>query len=140
MPKIAMTDNDIGCCFGTMSELRPHLNKDDFVPTIREMEKGGYRLAYIEAGPNVICVAGYRIAHNLHMGKHLYIDDLVTAESYRSKGYAEKLLSWLKELAIKEGCSYLHLDSGTHRERAHKFYFQQDLTIASFHFSQKLET
>jgi GNAT superfamily N-acetyltransferase len=139
MPKIAMTDNDIGRCLGTMSELRPHLNKDDFVPTIREMEKGGYRLAYIEAGSNVICVAGYRIAHNLHMGKHLYIDDLVTAESYRSKGYGEKLLSWLKELAIKEGCSYLHLDSGTHRERAHKFYFQQDLTIASFHFSQKLE-
>lgn len=123
-----------------MSELRPHLNKDDFVSTIREMEKGGYQLAYIEENSKVIAVAGYRIARNLHMGKHLYVDDLVTAESCRSRGHGETLLSWLKRLAVKEGCSYLHLDSGTHRERAHKFYFQQDLSITSFHFSLKLKS
>jgi len=74
------------------------------------------------------------------MGKHLYIDDLVTAESQRSKGYGETLVRWLRELAIKEGCTYLHLDSGTHRGRAHKFYFEQGFTIASYHFSEELNT
>lgn len=74
------------------------------------------------------------------MGKYLYIDDLVTAESQRSKGYGETLVRWLRELAIKEGCTYLHLDSGTHRGRAHKFYFEQGFTIASYHFNEELNT
>jgi GNAT superfamily N-acetyltransferase len=103
------------------------------------MEKDGYKLAYIREEANIVAVAGYRINTNLFMGKHLYIDDLVTAESQRSKGYGENLLSWLRELAISEGCSYLHLDSGTHRGRAHKFYFEQGFTIASYHFSEQLK-
>lgn len=34
--------------------------------------------------------------------------------------------------------AFLHLDSGTHRGRAHKFYFDQGFTIASYHFSEAL--
>lgn len=139
MPKIANSDSDIMACFDTMAELRPHLAKDNFLATVRAMEKGGYKPAYIQEGAKVVAVAGYRIASNLWMGKHLYVDDLVTAESQRSKGYGEKLLSWLRKLAISEDCSFLHLDSGTHRDRAHKFYFQQGFTISSYHFSEKLK-
>lgn len=72
------------------------------------------------------------------MGKHLYIDDLMSSEKQRSKGYGEKLMAWLRVLAKVENCSYLHLDSGAHRGSAHKFYFKQGLTIASYHFSEKL--
>jgi GNAT superfamily N-acetyltransferase len=138
MPEIAKTDSEIINCFETMAELRPHLMKEGFLATVREMEKGGYQLLYLEEDAVVVAVAGFRIARNLHMGKHLYIDDLVTAESQRSKGYGEALVNWLRELAKKEGCSYLHLDSGTHRGRAHKFYFEQGFTIASYHFSEEL--
>jgi GNAT superfamily N-acetyltransferase len=139
VPKIANSDSEIIDCFDTMAELRPHLIKDNFLATVRAMEKGGYKLAYIQEDTTVVAVAGYRIATNLWMGKHLYVDDLVTAESQRSKGFGEKLLSWLRELAISEDCSFLHLDSGTHRGRAHKFYFQQGFTIGSYHFSEKLK-
>ncbi|PCJ43620.1 MAG: GNAT family N-acetyltransferase [SAR86 cluster bacterium] len=138
MPKVAITDSEINRCFEAMAELRPHLIKDDFVSTVREMEKSDYNLLYIEEDSTVVAVAGYRIALNLFMGKHLYVDDLVTAGDKRSKGYGEKLISWLRDLAKEEGCSYLHLDSGTHRGRAHKFYFEQGFTIASYHFSEKL--
>ena len=138
MPRIAISDTEILNCFDTMAELRPHLKKDYFLSTVREMEKGGYQLLFIEDDSAVVAVAGFRIARNLHMGKHLYIDDLVTAESQRSKGYGETLVQWLRELAIKEGCTYLNLDSGTHRGRAHKFYFEQGFTIASYHFSEEL--
>ena len=140
MPRIAISDTEILNCFDTVAELRPHLKKDQFLATVREMEKGGYQLLYIEDDSAVVAVAGFRIARNLHMGKHLYVDDLVTAESQRSKGYGETLVRWLRELAIKEGCTYLHLDSGTHRGRAHKFYFEQGFTIASYHFSEELNT
>lgn len=138
MPKIVKTDNEIDQCFDVMVELRAHLHKETFLPTIRDMESEGYRLAYIQDDKKVVAVAGYRIYRNLFMGKHLYIDDLVTADAERSKGYGQQLIRWLRDIAVSEDCQFFHLDSGTHRGRAHKFYFEQGLTIASYHFSETL--
>jgi ribosomal protein S18 acetylase RimI-like enzyme len=139
VPIVATTDHQIDQCFDVMAELRPHLKRDEFLPTVREMEAHGYQLAYIESAGAVAAVAGYRISRNLFMGKHLYVDDLVTASRFQSRGFGEQLITWLRNLARNAGCAYLHLDSGTHRGRAHKFYFSQGFTIASYHFSEKLE-
>ena len=138
MAKRAITDQEIENCFNVMSELRTKLHKSDFLKTVRHMEGEGYRLAFIEDQRNVVAVAGYRIYTNLFMGKHLYVDDLVTAEATRSKGYGEKMVKWLRNEARKESCNFFHLDSGTHRGGAHRFYFRQGFTIASYHFSEEL--
>ena len=138
MPKQAITDQEIKNCFDVMSELRTHLKKEEFLNTVRQMESEGYKLAFIEDNDEVVATAGYRIYSNLFMGKHLYVDDLVTSEKVRSNGYGEKLIKWLREEALKENCNFFHLDSGTHRDQAHKFYFKQGFKIASFHFSEKL--
>jgi len=138
VPKIAITDKEIEKCFAVMSELRTHLVKGTFMNTVRDMETDGYKLAFIEDSGVVVAVAGYRIYTNLFMGKHLYVDDLVTSEKIRSNGYGEKMINWLREVAINNQCHYYHLDSGTQRDQAHKFYFKQGFTIASFHFSEQL--
>lgn len=138
MPKIAKTDHEIENCFDVLSELRPHLVKSDFLETIREMEKQGYKIAFIEESGTVVAAAGYRISNNLFMGKNLYVDDLVTSEKQRSKGFGEILIQWLRQEAQKEKCNFFHLDSGTQRGGAHKFYFKQGFTIASYHFSENL--
>ncbi len=138
MPSHAKTDKEILQCFEVMAELRTHLNKDEFLGIVREMEISGYKLAYIESGGVVAAVAGYRISKNLFMGKNLYVDDLVTASIHRSKGYGKVLISWLKDLACEQGCRFFHLDSGSQRHEAHKFYFRQGLKIASYHFSERL--
>ncbi len=135
----AVSDNEIMSCFEVMSELRVHLVESEFLSTVRHMESEGYKLVYISDNKVVVAVAGYRIYTNLYMGKHLYVDDLVTAKEFRSKGYGEKIIAWLRDVARKSGCRYYHLDSGTHRDQAHKFYFQQGFTIASYHFSEKLK-
>ena len=72
------------------------------------------------------------------MNKNLYIDDLVTSESARSKGFGELMLKWLREKAKTAGCEFFRLDSGTSRAQAHKFYFKQGLTIAAFAFCEQL--
>ncbi len=140
MLKQAITDKEIECCFNVMSVLRTHLKKEQFLSTVRHMETEGYRLAFIENDGKVVATAGYRVYTNLFMGKHLYVDDLVTVESSRSRGYGEQMVKWLRSEAIKENCNYYHLDSGTHRGEAHKFYFRQGFTIASYHFSEQLQT
>lgn len=136
--KIAETDAEIFDCFDTMSQLRTHLNKESFIDIVRELENGGFKLAYIEDNKAIVCVAGYRILSNLCFGKNLYVEDLVTSESSRSKSYGEKMIVWLKEVAANECCRVLHLDSGTHRARAHKFYFTQNFSISDYHFYMEL--
>lgn len=138
MPKQAIGDQEIENCFEVMSELRPHLKRENFLETIRAMETEGYKLAFIEDQGKIVATAGYRIYTNLWVGKHLYVDDLVTASSGRSRGYGEEMVNWLRTKAIEADCNYFHLDSGTHRDQAHKFYFRQGFTIASYHFGEQL--
>lgn len=138
MPRLATTDKEIARCFDVLAELRPHLRRETFVETVRDMQADGFNLVYLTAGHDVVAAAGYRIYTNLHMGKHCYVDDLVTATVHRSKGYGEQLIKWLRDQARVMGCKHFHLDSGTHRGQAHKFYFAQGFTIASYHFSEEL--
>lgn len=138
LPELANSDTEIEQCFNVMLELRPELLRETFLSQVREMEAEGYKLAYIKQGSDVVCVAGYRISNNLFMGKNFYVDDLVTSQSARSKGYGELMMKYLRDIALKNQCNVFHLDSGTQRDQAHKFYFKQNLTIASFHFSEKL--
>jgi GNAT superfamily N-acetyltransferase len=102
------------------------------------MEQDGYCLAFIEEGDRVVAAAGYRIHSTLFMGKHLYVDDLVTSESVRSKGYGKLLLDWLRDKARSADCQYFRRDSGTARSQAHKFYFNQGFSIGAFSFSERL--
>ena len=103
------------------------------------MQADGLRLACIRADGCVVAVAGYRLSTNLFYGKHLYVDDLVTTDSERSKGYGKELLAWLRALAVENDCDAFHLDSGVQRKRAHQFYLREGLELSSYHFSERLK-
>ena len=83
-------------------------------------------------------VAGYRIMENLFSGLHMYVDDLVTSEAQRSRGFGGALLDWLVELAKSHHCVEFQLDSGVQRFDAHRFYFRKGMHISSYHFRLKL--
>jgi len=137
--KIAETDKEILDCFGVMSELRTHLVKGEFVSTVREQELDGFKIVSIMDEDIITAVAGFRISSNLSFGKKLYVDDLVTSEHVRSKKYGSELIKWLKDYALKQNCNVLHLDSGKHRDKAHKFYFTNGFSICDFHFYMQLK-
>jgi GNAT superfamily N-acetyltransferase len=140
MPEKVETDEAILACYDVMAELRPHLARAAFLATVRAMQADGLRLACVRSEGRVVAVAGYRISSNLFCGRHLYVDDLVTADSERSKGHGKALLAWLRELAVDEGCEVLHLDSGVQRKRAHAFYEREGMDLSSYHFSVRLKT
>lgn len=68
------------------------------------------------------------VGSKLAWGKHIYIDDLVTAERHRSRGAGAKLMEWFKSYARSQGCDQLHLDSGVQRYAAHGFYLRAGFT------------
>jgi GNAT superfamily N-acetyltransferase len=136
--KIAATKEEIRRCFPVMKQLRERLTATEFAERVAEQECEGYKLAFLEREGQVAGVAGFRIYHMLATGKTMYVDDLVTHERARSQGVGEALLQWLIELSRKEKCEMFILDSGTHRRRAHRFYFAQGMHIANYHFELAL--
>jgi GNAT superfamily N-acetyltransferase len=136
--RIAESDEDIGRCFPVMVQLRTRLDETEFLATVRRQEAGGYRLAFVEESGQVCAVAGFRILDTLSVGRKLYVDDLVTDESVRSRGHGKDLFDWLVERARRESCRTLELDSGVQRFGAHRFYLSNRMTLSDHHFSLEL--
>ena len=134
--ELAETDEQIADCFEAMAFLRPHLPRGYFVERVRAQAETGYRLAALreKGDPTVRCVAGFRVLRQLAYGDVLYVDDLSTAESDRSKGYGNAMFDWLVEYAGRLGLTELQLDSGVQRFAAHRFYFRKRMHIHAYHF------
>jgi GNAT superfamily N-acetyltransferase len=125
--------------FAVIVQLRPDLKKAEYVQRAQRQEESGYLLACLEQAGKVKAVAGFRLGETLWRGKHVYVDDLVTDQEERSKGYGALLFEWLVAYARRQGCNFLDLDSGVHRRDAHRFYFARGMHISSFHFSLALD-
>jgi GNAT superfamily N-acetyltransferase len=128
----------------TLLELRPHHGSPEALARqVDERQRpAGYRLVGVfeDGAEEAAAVAGFRINEFLAWGKHIYVDDLVTAEAARGRGLADRLFAWLEDEARHCGCTQFHLDSGLGEDRqdAHRFYFRHGLRIASYHFAREL--
>lgn len=124
--------------FAVMRVLRPHLeSEDEFVARVNGAQRPeGYRLVASFADGEVVAAGGFRRLNTLAWGDVLYIDDLVTLQSYRSQGHAHRLLSWILAEGRRLGCVQIHLDSAPHRHAAHRLYLNEGFHISTFHFSR----
>ena len=137
--EIAPDDERLPAVFGVMHELRTHLSLDEFRALYEKSQQQGYRVAAVFDEGEPRAVAGYRLMTNLVSGPNLYVDDLVTAEKWRSRGYGQRLNDYLVQKAKDEGCGSIQLDSAVHRAEAHRFYFREHYRVASFHFVRVLD-
>jgi GNAT superfamily N-acetyltransferase len=136
--QLTASNAQILACFPVMVQLRPHLNQDNFLAQIRRQKQSGYQLVYLTIDAHVLAVAGFSISECFAWGHFLYVYDLVVDQAARSQGYGQHLFAWLVDFARQHNCQQLHLDSGVQRFDAHRFYFQQRITISSHHFSLSL--
>ncbi|MEO8019243.1 MAG: GNAT family N-acetyltransferase [Pseudomonadota bacterium] len=136
--QVASTPEQIAKCFPVLAELRPQLNADSFVATIRHlMQTTNFSLACLE-DDGVKAVAGFRVSEWLHAGKYLEIEDLVAASAARSRGYGGALFDWLAGEAAARGCRQLRLLSGVKRLDAHRFYLRKGMIIEAHYFSMNI--
>ena len=125
-----VTDEQIAAVFQLVSQLRPRVTRETFVAEVRRQEAQGYIAAAGNLDGIPVVFAGYRPAHTLARGPHLFVDDLVTDESLRGRGCGRAMLRWLAERALELGLPRVHLDS---RDTARGFYAN-----AGFEFSTSL--
>lgn len=128
------TDVELRAAWPVVKQLRPDLDEDSFVEQALRQFGGGYMATALYDDGIPRAFAGWRALEMLATGRQVYVDDLVTDETVRSRGYGKALLAWLKVEAKRLGCARLQLDSGTFRKDAHAFYLREGLRIEAFHF------
>lgn len=115
--------DEIMNAFPVMSQLRTHLDEDSYLELVREaQEKEGYKMFALFDGENIVAVIGFQPMITLYYGRFIWVCDLVTDTNQRSKGYGEKLLTYIHEWAKENKYESVALSSGLQRSDAHRFY------------------
>jgi GNAT superfamily N-acetyltransferase len=121
-----------------LRELRPHLTAASFAAIYEEGHPQGLRFTALYEQDRCVAVAGWRLVATTVVGRKLYVDDLVTTSSMRSRGAGGALLTELTSRAREAGCVALDLDSNVERRDAHRFYFRERMPITAYHFVRLL--
>lgn len=138
--KELITKEDIAKSFDAFLELRPHLhNVDTFIASVIDQQKAGYSIWAILEHEEVVACIGFRIMRTLAWGKILYVDDLITKETCRGKGYGNALLKYATKIAKDNQCLQVHLDTGYTRHAAHKVYLNQGFEFICHHLALNLD-
>ncbi len=119
-------------------QLRPTL-PPDYTRRMKEILTVGAEMAVAVEGDAVRGVCVFRMLNNTSSGYALYCDDLVADETTRSTGVGHAMIAYMEALARERDCNVFTLDSGTQRQKAHKFYFREGFTVVAFHFAKPLK-
>ncbi|QLG28663.1 GNAT family N-acetyltransferase [Halorarum halophilum] len=131
------TDAERAEVFPVLTELRSHLDREEFEALYEEMAAEGYRLFAGYDDDDPVAVAGVTVSTNFYLGKHAYVYDLVTTADRRSEGHGRRLLEFVHEWAADRGCQAVELESGLWREDAHRFY--EELGYEKYCYSFKYD-
>ena len=119
--------------------LRP-LIPQPYLDYMQLMFSEGARMAVLVENADVRALALYRCYHTTFHGRRFYVDDLVTDETHRSRGFGSHMLQWCEATARAMNADNFVLDSGLQRTRAHSFYYRHGLPILSFGFAKSLRS
>ena len=107
--------------------------------------------------PTVYGVATCRHLHTLSHGRRLHVDDLITDAEQRSRGVGRVLIKAVRRLAADEesgggegkegreggvsevGRVAVTLESGTHRQAAHRFYWREGFLVRELFWRWQVE-
>jgi len=116
-----VTTEQLTAVFPLVAQLRDRITPQTFVAEVRRQEADGYIAVAGFIDGRAVVFAGYRLAHTLSRGPHLFVDDLVTDAAARGRGHGREMLRWLAQRAVEAGVPRVYLDS---RDTARGFYEQ----------------
>ncbi|KMM38470.1 GNAT family N-acetyltransferase [Guptibacillus hwajinpoensis] len=109
--------------FPVMKQLRAHLDEDTYLDLVLEAKEiDRYKMFALINGEEIVAVTGFKPMTTLYYGRFVWVCDLVTNDNERSKGYGEKLLTYVHNWAKENKYESVALSSGLQRKDAHRFY------------------
>lgn len=130
---------DLERAFAIIRELRPRLSLEDFLE-IRHAARSRdeYRLIGIFEDECCLSIMGFRILFDFVHGRHLYVDDLVTTATQRSRGLGRRLLEFAEDEANRLDCETIRLCTGIENADGIRFYRKNGWENRALVFKKKL--
>lgn len=127
--------------FPLMKQLRSHLDEETYLDLVLDAkDKDRYKLFALINGGEIVALTGFKPMITLYYGRFVWVCDLVTDSKKRSKGYGEKLLTYVHEWAKSNNYESVALSSGLQRTDAHRFYEEKmDYSKVSYVFKSTLQ-
>lgn len=131
---------EMRAAFPIVKQLRTHLDEPAYLRLVEEArQKDNYRMFALIEDNKIVAVTGFKPMITLYYGRFIWVCDLVTEESARSKGYGEELLQYVEKFAEEHGFTSVALSSGLSRTDAHRFYEDKmDYDKVSYVFKKDL--
>lgn len=121
--KELQSQNEILEAFPVMKQLRNHLDEETYLELVMDArEKDRYKMLALFDRGELVAVTGFKPMITLYYGRFVWVCDLVTDTNTRSKGYGEKLLTFVHKWAKENNYESVALSSGLQRTDAHRFY------------------
>lgn len=119
----AINEQDWEQVYRLLVELRKDLQKEEYLNRLQAMREEGYKVfCLFNDEEEIVSLAGVIIRTNFYAGRHVFVYDLVTKSTERSKGCGKQLLQYVEEWGAQQNCQTIGLDSGLQRKDAHRFY------------------
>lgn len=127
--------------FPVIKQLRTHLTEEAYLDLVLDAkDKDRYKMFALMDEGEIVAVTGFKPMITLYYGRFVWVSDLVTDTNKRSKGYGEKLLTYVHEWAREKNYESVALSSGLQRTDAHRFYEEKmDYDKVSYVFKTSLK-
>jgi len=113
--------------------------KSNYLRHLEQMAAEGAHIIQLVDQNEVRSLGVWRSFLTTYCGRRFEIDDLVTADAHRSKGYGATMIKALEAKARALSCDTMMLASATRRVDALRFYFRERYVIDAFLFRKTLE-
>jgi len=118
--------------FEVLTQLRTDLSYDAFEDLVYEMRHKEYKMIGVYEGVELVTYCGVFIQTNLEYKRHLFVDDLVTYDTFRSRGYGDAMVEYLINYAKVAMCENIVLAGSIENESTHRFYEKMGFEKRSF--------
>lgn len=105
---------------------------------LEEMMAQGYKCVGIYDRDKLIGVSGIWILVKYYIGKHLELDNVIILPEYQNRGLGNQLYAWILAYAKSIKSNGIELNCYVNNHAAQRFWINQGLDIAGYHFQKKL--
>lgn len=117
--------------------LNEGLDKEIILQRLDEMITRGYKCLGVYDNEKLIGICGIWMLTKIYIGRHVEPDNVTIHPDYRNKGIGEKMMEWVNEYAVSNGCIASELNAYVGNNKGHRFWMNQGYKILGFHFQKK---
>jgi GNAT superfamily N-acetyltransferase len=107
---------------------------------LEEMIAQGYQCAGLYIDCQLIGICGMWIMTKFYVGKHIEADNVYILPEYRRLGLGKRLLEWVYEYGLSQGCIASELNCYVNNETGNAFWEQEGFEKIGYHYQKHLES